>query len=199
MKKIAVVLFIIAILVSGGCKTGEKADAKKAFEEAENVIHYRNVLGIRDIALRSSLIDNWGNKEVIDEAYGGMTYELLILDPAPLDRPSVNHVPNGWEEMPFEIVYYEKLKGGELISNLERLVERGDGGGSWGHVEVVSGHPIKEETVLDGSWVVPFIFVHDQMVAPLSGSGAIFRLDVILDNDFNLISVIATGGQTWIS
>lgn len=199
MNRIWLIWAICFLLVAGkGCKEGDSKNKAKAIEAAENVIHYRNVLGIRDICMRVDVFDSWGDPD-IESAYEGTKYDVAVLDPEPCNEPEVHHVPDGWAEMPCEAVFYEELSGAELGRSLAKLIERGEDEGSWGKVEVVAGHPLTDDTILDSSWVVPFVFVHDQMVAPLAGSGAIFRIDVILDKELKLISVITTGGQTWIS
>ncbi|RKZ29563.1 hypothetical protein DRQ36_08245 [bacterium] len=201
MKKAFFAILMIGLALIAGCKEKEttKTEQELALETALDVIHSRNVLGIREIAMRIDLLDDWGDKGAVKKICKGEKYELAILDPAPLDKPAVMHVPEDWEAMTCKIAFYEKLTGQDILANLNKLVARGEGEEPWGTVEVVSGHPIKEETILNDSWIVPFIFVHDQMLGPLAGIGKIYRIDVILNKDLKLISVIATGGETWVS
>ncbi len=197
-KSWGIFVLVILVLILAGCKDGRGKNKKKVIEAAENVLHYRNVLGIRDIAMRADLLDDWGDSE-IKEAFDEAVFEVAVLDVEPCGEPAVIHLPSGWENLPCKTVFYEELTGAEIGQSLAGLVERSEGEKPWGDVQVVTGHPLEDETVLDSSWVVPFVFVHDQMVAPLAGSGAIFYITVILDSELKLISVITTGGQTWIS
>jgi len=192
-------MICVLLLIVMGCKEEICGERDLAVENAENVIHYHNILGVRDIAMRLELVKDWNNSDAINKAYEGTTYEMVVLDPEPCGKPAIHNVPVGWDKIPCEAKYYSELRGDELIGNLQKLVERSDSEKPWGKVEVIAGYPIEDKTDLSGCWIVPFIFAHDHMVAPLAGSGAIFRIDVILDCEYNLISVITTGGQTWIS
>jgi hypothetical protein len=194
----SVFMMIILVVAICGCKKGTQEGREAAVEAAENAVHYNNVLGVRDIAMRIDIFDNWGDPAIktIDKS---TRYEIVVLDPEPCDAPVVGFLPGGWAEMPCEAVFYEKLSSAELGKSLAKLVSHGEGKGSWGGVEVVTGQAISDDTVLDECWVVPFAFVHEQMIAPLAGSGSIYRIDVILDKELKLISIIKTGGVNWVS
>ncbi|HDR91086.1 MAG TPA: hypothetical protein ENN75_02435 [candidate division Zixibacteria bacterium] len=193
----SVFMMIILIVAICGCKKGSQVGREAAVEAAENAVHYNNVLGVRDIAMRIDIFDKM-NDPAIDEIDKSGKFEFAILDPDPAGPPEAGLITSGWEEVPWEPVFYEKLTGAELGNFLAKLTMR-DGGGSWGSVETVVGEEITNDTILDECWIVPMVFIHEQMIAPLAGSGSLYRIDVILDKDLKLISIIKTGGQTWIS
>ncbi len=199
-KPLLYVIFISLALAFIGCKECKKSDAETqaAIEAAENAIHYYNVFGIRNLAMDGVLLDDWSDRAAISKVTSENTYNLAILDSPPVGKPAVKHIPNGWDRLPYNAIFCEWLTGQDLLSKHEMLIERGDGT-KWGKMEVLAGIEIEENTLMENSWVVPFVFVHEQIVAPLAGSGSIYRIDVVLDSELKLITIIASGGQTWIS
>ncbi len=191
----AMILFAAAF---SGCKKGSQDGREEAVEAALNAVHYHNVLGVRDIAMRIDIFDSLEDP-AINEIDKSSKFEFAVLDPEPSGPPKAGIIPPGWDDVPWEPVFYEKLTGAELGNFLAKLTMREGDSGSWGSVETVVGEAITNEAILDECWIVPMVFVHEQMLAPLAGSGSLYRIDVILDKELKLISIIKTGGQTWIS
>lgn len=183
------------------CKEGETDSAKRksALDSALNAIHYENIFEIRDYSMNKPLLTDWGDEVGIRKIMGdGSSYELMILDPAPFSKPAIGHVPCGWSDMPGDISHIDKTSGKKILEALEKLITREDRS-RWGEIIFLKGQSIEDSHILENFWIVPFIFVRYRMFGPLSGSGEIYWIDVLLDGRLQLISIIATGGRVWTS